>query len=59
MDNMMIDITDIPKVKTWDEVIIFDNEQLTIEEVAVWCNWICNYEIISSLSDRIPRIFIN
>jgi len=59
MDNSMIDVTDIPKIKIWDEVIIFDNEQLTIEEVAWWCNWICNYEIIASLSDRIPRIFIN
>lgn len=57
MDNMMIDVTDIPEVKTDDEVIIFDNERLTVEEVAKWCNGICNYEIISSLSDRIPRIF--
>jgi len=59
MDNMMLDVTDIPKVKIWDEVIIFDNKQLTVEEVAEWCNGICNYELISSLSDRIPRVFIN
>jgi len=57
MDNMMIDVTDVPDVKTGDEVIIFDNEQLTVEEIARWCNGICNYEIISSLSDRIPRVF--
>ena len=57
MDNMMIDVTDISNVKTGDEVIIFDNEQLTVEEVAEWCNGICNYEIISSISDRIPRVF--
>ena len=56
-DNMMIDVTDIPNVKTGDEVIIFDNEQLTVEELAKWCNGICNYEIISSLSARIPRVF--
>ncbi len=58
MDNMMIDITGIPDVKTGEEVIIFDNEQLTVEEIASWCNGICNYEIISSLSDRIPRVFV-
>lgn len=59
MDNIMLDVTDIPKVKIGDKVIIFDNEQLTVEEVAGWLNGICNYEIISSLSDRMPRIFIN
>jgi alanine racemase len=58
MDNMLIDITDIPNVKTGDDVIIFDNKQLTVEEIAYWCNKISNYEIITSLSDRIPRIFI-
>lgn len=57
MDNMMIDVTEISKVKNGDEVIIFDNEQLTVEEIGRWCNDISNYKIISSLSDRIPRIF--
>jgi alanine racemase len=38
MDNMMVDVTDIPKVEIGNEVIIFDNEQLTVEEVAGWCN---------------------
>jgi len=58
MDNMMIDVTDIPNLKVGDEVIIFDNENLSVEEVAKWCR-ICNYELISSLSDRIPRVFVN
>lgn len=58
MDNMMIDMTDFKDVKVGDEIIIFDNKNLTVEEIADWCNGLCNYEIISSLSDRIARIFI-
>ncbi len=57
MDNMMLDVTEIYDIKTGDEVIIFDNENLTVEEIGVWCNGICNYEVISTLSERIPRVF--
>jgi alanine racemase len=59
MDNMMIDVTDIDNVDLGTEVFIWDNDNLTVEEVADWCNGICNYEIISSVSDRVPRIIIN
>ena len=58
MDYMMIDVTDIPNVKVGTDVFIWDNKNITVEEVAKWCNGICNYEIISSLSERIPREFI-
>jgi len=34
----MIDVTDIPQVEIEDEVIIFDNNQLTVQEVAGWYN---------------------
>lgn len=56
MDNMMIDVTDIPNVKLGQEVFIWDNEKLTIEQLGVWCNNICNYEVLSSISERVPRI---
>lgn len=56
MDNMMIDVTDIENVQLETDVYIWDNKNLTVEEIATWCNGICNYEIISSLSERIPRV---
>lgn len=56
MDNMMIDVTDIAEVKIGDEVYIWDNDKITIDEVGEWCNGICNYEVMASISERVPRI---
>ena len=38
-------------------VYIWDNELVTIEDIAEKCNTI-NYEIISRISDRVPRKFV-
>ena len=57
MDNMMLDVTDIPDVKEGQEVFIWDNKNLTIDEVGKWCNDICAYEVLTSISPRVPRIF--
>jgi len=57
MDLSMIDVTDIPNVKKGDEVIIFDNINITVEELAELCGTI-SYEIISTISPRIPRVYI-
>lgn len=57
MDSFMVDVTDID-VKVGDEVIIFDNKNITLEEIASKCNTI-NYEILSTIGDRVPRIFIS
>jgi len=57
MDLSMIDVTDIPNVKKGDEVIIFDNTNITVEELAELCGTI-SYEIISTISPRIPRVYI-
>jgi alanine racemase len=56
MDNMMLDVTDIPNVQLGEEVLIWDNKQLTIEQLGMWCNGICNYEVMSSISERVPRV---
>ena len=53
----MVDVTDIPDVKIGDEVIIWDNENITIDEIAKNCNTI-NYEILCNISQRIPRKYI-
>ena len=56
MDSFMCDVTDI-ECKEGDDVYIWDNELVTIEDIAEKCNTI-NYEIISRISDRVPRKFL-
>lgn len=57
MDSFMIDVTDMPNTKIGDEVVIFDNENITLEEVAKQCGTI-NYEILSGISNRVPRVYV-
>lgn len=56
MDSFMADVTDLPEVKLGDTVYIWDNEKITLDELAKKCDTI-NYEIISTISDRVPREF--
>ena len=56
MDSFMIDVSDIDNIKVGDEVFIWDNENITLDEVASKCDTI-NYEILSCISNRVPRIF--
>ena len=57
MDSCMIDVTDIEDVKVGDDVYIWDNKIITLEEISSLCSTI-NYEIISTISARVPRKFI-
>ena len=57
MDSIMVDITDIDASLN-DEVYIWDNSIVTLEDIAKRCDTI-NYEILSEISDRVPREFIN
>lgn len=56
MDSIMVDVTDIENVETGTDVMIWDNENITLDEIAEKCNTI-NYEILSTISPRVPRIF--
>ncbi|MEG1048310.1 MAG: alanine racemase [Bacilli bacterium] len=58
MDNMMIDVTNIDNVNYDTEVIIWDNDKITIEQIASWIPDLCSYEILCTLSERIPREFV-
>lgn len=53
----MVDITNITDVSVGDEAIIFDNQNITLDEIADMCETI-NYEILCNLNPRIPRLFI-
>ena len=54
MDSFMVDVTEIKDVKIGDEVILFDNENIKLEDIADKCGTI-NYEILCTISSRVPR----
>ncbi|OGP16813.1 MAG: alanine racemase [Deltaproteobacteria bacterium GWC2_55_46] len=59
MDLCMADVTDVPGVKTGDEVVIIGsqgNERITAEEVASRAGTI-SYEIFCRISSRVPRVY--
>ena len=58
MDSFMVDVTDIENVSLGDDVYIWDNELIKLEDIAKKCDTI-NYEILSTISKRVPRKFIN
>ena len=57
MDSFMVDVTDFDDVSVGDEVFVWDNRNITLEEVANECDTI-NYEILSCISSRVPRVFV-
>jgi alanine racemase/UDP-N-acetylmuramoyl-tripeptide--D-alanyl-D-alanine ligase len=61
MDNMMVDITDIPHVEIGDKVLIFGEDEygyyLSPEELAMSGDSIV-HELMTCLGPRIPRIFV-
>ena len=50
----MADGTDIAEVDTGTEVHIWDNELITVEQIAEKCQTI-NYEILTSITNRVKR----
>lgn len=56
MDSSMIDVSNID-CKLNDEVYIWDNKIQSLDDVASVCKTI-NYEIMTSVSDRVKRVFI-
>ena len=56
MDQMMVDLTDIPQAKTGDEVTLF-GESLPVDELAGMENTI-NYELVCDVNRRVPRVYL-
>ena len=56
MDQMIVDITDINGVNVGDEVILFGDDKLTIDEYSALCNTI-NYETVCLVGKRVPRVY--
>lgn len=57
MDSFMVDVTEVEDAEIGDEVIIWDNENITLEQLAEKCNTI-NYEILCTVGARVPRKFV-
>ncbi|MDD2890464.1 MAG: alanine racemase [bacterium] len=60
MDLIMIDVTDIPNVKIGDKVTLIGKDgkqEITANEIAELAGTI-NYEIITRMSPRVPRVYI-
>lgn len=57
MDSFMIDVSNV-NCNVGDYIYLFDNDIVTLNEISDICETI-NYEIISTISDRVPRKFID
>lgn len=60
MDQFMIDVTDVPDVKQYDEVVLFGDKEYgypTADEVAESVGTI-GYELTCGINRRVPRVYI-
>jgi alanine racemase len=61
MDFVIVDVTDVPRVKVGDEVVLIGRqgkEQITADEIAEKIDSI-SYEVLCSIGKRVPRIYKN
>ncbi len=60
MDLTMLDVGEIPEVVMEEEVVVFGkqgNSSITVDEIASTINTI-NYEVVSTIMERVPRIYL-
>ena len=58
MDSFMVDITNIKDVFVGDDVYIFDNKIVTVDDIALICDTI-KYEILTGIGQRVKRVFVD
>ena len=59
MDQVMVDVTDIPEASDYDEVTLIGrdgDEEITVESLAEMYGGF-NYEIVSCFTKRVPRVY--
>lgn len=56
MDSIMIDVTGIP-CHVGNSVYLMDNDNISLEDLSKMCDTI-NYEVLCTIGERVPRIFI-
>jgi alanine racemase len=60
MDLTMLDVGDVSGVALEDEVVVFGeqgNEAITADEIASSLDTI-NYEVVSTITGRVPRVYL-
>ena len=57
MDFIMVDVTDVPGVCVGDEVVLFGDGLVSVEDVSSWAGTI-SYEVLSRISPRVPRRYV-
>jgi len=60
MDQLMLDVTDIPQAEEGMTVTIFGKEndnEITVDELAT-LNQTINYEMVCLVGKRVPRIYL-
>jgi alanine racemase len=61
MDAFMVDTTDLPEVRLWDEAVLMGRqgaEEISVHEVAQWKNSV-SYDVLAGWRARLPRIHVN
>lgn len=56
MDQMIVDITEIDNVKVGQNVLLFGDKDLTIDDFSALCQTI-NYETVCVIGKRVPRVY--
>ena len=60
MDQMMVDVTDIPDVRVGNRVTLVGTdgeETITMEQISALADSF-NYEFVCGISRRVPRIYV-
>ena len=60
MDQIMLDVTDIPDACAGDEVVLLGRqgeEWISVREMGVWCGMI-DYEVLLSPTARVPKVYV-
>ncbi|MFQ5637360.1 MAG: alanine racemase [bacterium] len=61
MDAMMVDVTEIPATKVWDEVVLMgkqEAEEIDVHEIALLKGSV-SYDILTGWRWRLPRVYNN
>ena len=58
MDQVMVDVTDLPEVHEGDMAVLFGAPELTVDDAARVLDTI-NYEVTCLVSARIPRVYVH
>ena len=59
MDQMMVDVTDIPDIQVGDSVVLVGtdgSETITMEQIAAAADSF-NYEFVCAIGHRVPKIY--